>query len=194
MNSLQQFSSPFNGTRNYAEQTINVYAQEIYVDGKKVSDYMLIGEFEPDECDYGRFTLPQISPASSYTIRAFVEIDDEDIDPIDRGEVFEISVNFEDATLSAKSCAEEEAERRRLEEERRKDENQRRIEEERRKAEEQRRLEDERRRVEEQRRHEQELARRKDYYRTQELCQHCGGKFKGLFKKVCSNCGRSKDY
>lgn len=26
------------------------------------------------------------------------------------------------------------------------------------------------------------------------LCQHCGGKFKGLFKQVCSKCGKPKDY
>lgn len=26
------------------------------------------------------------------------------------------------------------------------------------------------------------------------LCQHCGGAFKGVFSKVCTNCGRPKDY
>ncbi len=26
------------------------------------------------------------------------------------------------------------------------------------------------------------------------LCQHCGGRFKGVFNKVCINCGRPKDY
>ncbi len=26
------------------------------------------------------------------------------------------------------------------------------------------------------------------------LCQHCGGKFKGLFSKTCANCGKPKDY
>ncbi len=26
------------------------------------------------------------------------------------------------------------------------------------------------------------------------LCRHCGGKFKGLFKKKCSQCGKKKDY
>lgn len=26
------------------------------------------------------------------------------------------------------------------------------------------------------------------------LCQHCGGKFKGLFNKVCSECKKKKDY
>lgn len=25
-------------------------------------------------------------------------------------------------------------------------------------------------------------------------CQHCGGSFKGIFKSVCSSCGREKDY
>ena len=29
---------------------------------------------------------------------------------------------------------------------------------------------------------------------TNNLCQYCGGEFKGLFKKVCSNCGKPKDY
>lgn len=26
------------------------------------------------------------------------------------------------------------------------------------------------------------------------LCQHCGGNFKGLFSKICSKCGKAKDY
>lgn len=34
------------------------------------------------------------------------------------------------------------------------------------------------------------------YYlrRADGVCLHCGSKFKGLFNKVCSNCGRPKDY
>ena len=31
-------------------------------------------------------------------------------------------------------------------------------------------------------------------FRSQELCQYCGGTFKGLFTKSCSSCGRKKDY
>lgn len=31
-------------------------------------------------------------------------------------------------------------------------------------------------------------------YKASNLCQHCGGEFKGLFKKVCSKCGKPKDY
>lgn len=31
-------------------------------------------------------------------------------------------------------------------------------------------------------------------YRSQKVCQHCGGKFKGLFTKKCSVCGKIKDY
>ena len=30
--------------------------------------------------------------------------------------------------------------------------------------------------------------------KTQNLCQHCGGAFKGLFTKKCSSCGKEKDY
>jgi hypothetical protein len=30
--------------------------------------------------------------------------------------------------------------------------------------------------------------------RREDKCQHCGGSFKGLFKSVCSNCGKPKDY
>ena len=26
------------------------------------------------------------------------------------------------------------------------------------------------------------------------LCQHCGGSFKGIFSKICSKCGKAKDY
>ena len=31
-------------------------------------------------------------------------------------------------------------------------------------------------------------------YRSQNLCQHCGGTFKGLFTKKCTSCGKEKDY
>lgn len=26
------------------------------------------------------------------------------------------------------------------------------------------------------------------------VCQHCGGRFKGMITKYCSNCGKQKDY
>ena len=31
-------------------------------------------------------------------------------------------------------------------------------------------------------------------YRRNNLCQYCGGKFKGLFSKQCRVCGKKKDY
>ncbi|MGN1417989.1 MAG: RCC1 domain-containing protein [Acutalibacteraceae bacterium] len=31
-------------------------------------------------------------------------------------------------------------------------------------------------------------------YRAAKVCQYCGGNFKGLFSKVCVNCGKKKDY
>ena len=31
-------------------------------------------------------------------------------------------------------------------------------------------------------------------YRVQGRCEHCGGKFKGLFRKTCSVCGAPKNY
>jgi hypothetical protein len=34
----------------------------------------------------------------------------------------------------------------------------------------------------------------KAQYRSQGLCQHCGGQLKGLFSKKCANCGKPKDY
>ncbi len=37
-------------------------------------------------------------------------------------------------------------------------------------------------------------AENKIKYRQQGLCQYCGGKFKGLFVKICSNCSIKKDY
>ena len=39
-----------------------------------------------------------------------------------------------------------------------------------------------------------EQAEQQFMWRRSGLCQHCGGKFKGLFTKTCSNCGRKKDY
>lgn len=38
------------------------------------------------------------------------------------------------------------------------------------------------------------ILQQKAKYRRQNLCQHCGGIFKGIFTKKCANCGREKDY
>ena len=32
------------------------------------------------------------------------------------------------------------------------------------------------------------------YYKSKGLCPYCGGKFEGLFKKKCCQCGKTKDY
>lgn len=32
------------------------------------------------------------------------------------------------------------------------------------------------------------------YWMWKDRCKHCGGKFKGLIKRVCTECGREKDY
>lgn len=39
-----------------------------------------------------------------------------------------------------------------------------------------------------------EQEEQKEMYRSQKLCQYCGGKFKGHIKKVCSKCGKEKNY
>lgn len=36
-------------------------------------------------------------------------------------------------------------------------------------------------------------TKRQRWFRLRK-CQHCGGEFKGLFTKVCSKCGKTKDY
>ena len=38
------------------------------------------------------------------------------------------------------------------------------------------------------------IEKQKAAYRSKGLCQHCGGSFKGLFTKKCTNCGKEKDY
>ena len=54
------------------------------------------------------------------------------------------------------------------------------------------------RRREEQRRKEEEERRQKQAqmakYRSEGVCQYCGGEFKGLLFKSCSACGKKKDY
>lgn len=35
---------------------------------------------------------------------------------------------------------------------------------------------------------------RKMAFKTQKRCQYCGGKFKGIFTRVCKECGKTKDY
>jgi len=35
---------------------------------------------------------------------------------------------------------------------------------------------------------------KKEKYMSLGLCSYCGGKFKGIFNKVCSKCNRNKDY
>ena len=86
---------------NNRDEIINVYAQDIYIDGEKVSDYELIAEVEANESDFGRIKLSSIRPNTYYNVKAYIEIDDEDTDFIDRGDVFSIDVDFEDGTLTA---------------------------------------------------------------------------------------------
>ncbi|MBE7050620.1 MAG: TIR domain-containing protein [Ruminococcaceae bacterium] len=38
------------------------------------------------------------------------------------------------------------------------------------------------------------IIQQKSIYRDNCVCQHCGGTFKGLFSKTCTQCGRKKDY
>ena len=35
---------------------------------------------------------------------------------------------------------------------------------------------------------------RTNYLQSKGLCQHCGGRFKGVFHRICSECGEPKDY
>ena len=82
----------------------------------------------------------------------------------------------------------EEARRRAEEDARRRAEEERHLAEERRKFEEAKRLEEARRKAEEEKRM---------YFRSNNRCQHCGGEFKaflGLFGKKCRICNRPKDY
>ena len=39
-----------------------------------------------------------------------------------------------------------------------------------------------------------EILQQKSIYRKVGVCQHCGGTFKGFFSKICTQCGRKKDY
>ena len=56
-------------------------------------------------------------------------------------------------------------------------------------------LEEERRtKMAEAARKQQLIEQQKANLRSQGLCQHCGGTFKGLFTKKCTNCGKEKDY
>ena len=40
----------------------------------------------------------------------------------------------------------------------------------------------------------EEINKQQEQYRNAGVCQYCGGSFKGLFTKTCSNCGKKKDY
>ncbi|MBQ8322380.1 MAG: hypothetical protein IJX91_00255 [Clostridia bacterium] len=54
------------------------------------------------------------------------------------------------------------------------------------------------RKKEEAKKRQEAIARQKESYRTQGLCQHCGGNFKKKFlifsSGICSRCGKKKDY
>ncbi len=68
------------------------------------------------------------------------------------------------------------------------------LELQRKKEEEQRKKEEaevERKRIDEEKRR---IAAQQAKYRQDGLCRHCGGTFKGLFTKVCTQCGHKKDY
>lgn len=87
--------------RNKSDETIDVYLQDIYIDGKKISDYILLAEVEPNKSTFARIKFESLTADTYYNLKAYIEIDDEDADFIDRGDVFSIDVDFEDGTLSA---------------------------------------------------------------------------------------------
>jgi len=57
---------------------------------------------------------------------------------------------------------------------------------------EQHQAEEEKQRLEEHQR--QRRIEQSNRWKKQGLCQHCGGKFTGLFSKKCTVCGKAKDY
>ena len=104
------------------------------------------------------------------------------------------------------ACQQLEAERKK-EEELRKAEEERsfKLEEELRKTIEKSRQQEDQRKAEEERKLEelqkaevakakQQAEQQKKRYRQMNVCQYCGGSFKGLFSKKCKVCGRPKDY
>ena len=40
----------------------------------------------------------------------------------------------------------------------------------------------------------EEINKQQEQYRNAGVCQYCGGSFKGLFAKTCTECGKKKDY
>ena len=40
----------------------------------------------------------------------------------------------------------------------------------------------------------EEINKQQEQYRNAGVCQYCGGSFKGLFTKTCTECGKKKDY
>ena len=58
----------------------------------------------------------------------------------------------------------------------------------------QRRQEEQKRLIKEKKKKEEQRQKQMALWRAQKVCQYCGGKFKGLFKKVCTCCGTQKDY
>lgn len=42
--------------------------------------------------------------------------------------------------------------------------------------------------------YERKASKQKEERRKNNLCQHCGGKFEGIFTKKCKACGKPKDY
>ena len=58
----------------------------------------------------------------------------------------------------------------------------------------QKRTEISRKKQAEERKKEEETKKQQETYRNTGVCQYCGGSFKGIFSKVCTQCGKKKDY
>lgn len=52
----------------------------------------------------------------------------------------------------------------------------------------------EKQRLDNERRRKENEERQRLLWKSNNQCQYCGGKFKGLFSKTCATCGRKKDY
>lgn len=83
---------------NKSNRTYKLWLMDLNVDGDQVSNITSLLTILAGNTGYGKIKLSNVSPDTCYTIDAYIEVDDENNNELDRTKRFSVEVDFDDFT------------------------------------------------------------------------------------------------